>query len=135
LDGKSGKRDFYGGIPHNHSFYKKAQTNPNIVDTLSLKDFIKQFEIEQIDFLKLDCEGAEFPILLNAGQEVFDKITTISMEFHDIPDQGFTSLQLIRHLKKHNFEIVKYVHETDHSARNLNFGKIIATKFSNLVKV
>jgi hypothetical protein len=32
--------------------------------------------------LKLDCEGAEYDILMQAGQPVFDKIAAIRMEYH-----------------------------------------------------
>ncbi len=128
LDAQSGERLFYGGPSFNHSFFSPQKKDPVAVPTLSLKDFMAQQNLETIDFLKVDCEGAEFPILLNADSATLDKIKTISMEFHDLPQEGFYSLQLIDHLKKNGFSIVKYEHETDYSFQNLNFGKIIATK-------
>lgn len=130
LSDKSGTRPFYGGPSFNHSFFSSSQKNPVTISTLSLKDFMAQEKIEFIDFLKLDCEGAEFPILLHAGEAEMQKIKTISMEFHDLPEEGYSSLQLIEHLKKHGFEIVRYRHESDYSLGNLNFGKIIATRWS-----
>ena len=128
LDGRSGEREFHGGLPHNHSFYGNSRQGSYLVPTLSLKDFIRQYQLQRIDFLKLDCEGAEFPILLEADAADLDLVRTISLEFHDLPEEGYTSLQLIRHLKKHGFEIVVYRHAPDYSASNLSFGKIIATK-------
>ena len=128
LDGQSGERNFYGGPSYNHSFFGKSTNRAYSVPTLSLKAFIHQYKLEQIDFLKLDCEGAEYPILLTAEAPELALIQTISLEFHDLPRQGYTSLQLIRHLEKHDFQIVKYHHDSDYSFGNLNFGKIIATK-------
>ncbi len=128
LDGQSGERPFYGGPSFNHSFFGKDQNNSKTVPTLSLKHFIEQQQLEKIDFLKLDCEGAEFPILLAADADDLAIIQTIAMEFHDLPQQGYASWQLVQHLRRHGFRIVKYQHDSDYSASNLNFGKIIATK-------
>ena len=129
LDATSGERTFYGGTSYNHSFFSGAKKNPTTITTRSLKDFMTAEKVQHIDFLKLDCEGAEYPILLNADKETLDKITTLSLEFHDLPTEGYHSLQIIRHLKAHGFEIVKYHHDPDYSFSNLSFGKIIATKF------
>lgn len=128
LDAQSGQRKLHEGLPHNHSFFGGSGQNYSLVPTLSLKDFIRQYQLEYIDFLKLDCEGAEFPILLNADAEDLAVVQTISLEFHDLPKEGYTSNQLIYHLKEQGFEIVRYRHDPDYSASNLSFGKIIATK-------
>ena len=128
LDAQSGERIFYGGPSFNHSFFSQQKKNPVAIPTLSLKDLMLQQNLKRIDFLKVDCEGAEFPILLNSDAATLDKIQTISMEFHDLPSEGFSSLQLIDHLKKNGFGIAKYEQETDYSFQNLSFGKIIATK-------
>lgn len=37
---------------------------------------------EQIDLLKLDCEGAEYDILMKSDQNVFIQISAIRMEYH-----------------------------------------------------
>lgn len=130
LDGQSGERTFYGGPSFNHSFFSNYKKNPHTITTLSLKNFLQEQQLTQVDFLKLDCEGAEFPILLQADKEDLEKVNTISLEFHDLPAEGYHSMQLIQHLRQHGFEIVKYQHDTDYSFGNLNFGKIIATRFS-----
>jgi len=39
--------------------------------------------LEYCDLLKLDCEGAEYPILMNAPQTVLRRIHRIIMEYHD----------------------------------------------------
>jgi hypothetical protein len=39
--------------------------------------------LEQIDFLKIDCEGAEGPILQSTPNSYLKRIRKIALEFHD----------------------------------------------------
>jgi FkbM family methyltransferase len=48
----------------------------------SLNDLFDRLQINNCKLLKLDCEGAEYEILLNAGEETLSKIDCISMEYH-----------------------------------------------------
>ena len=57
------------------------------VEALTLSDVFEDHGIERCDFLKMDCEGAEFEILLNAPTAAFDRIDRICLEYHD----GFTA--------------------------------------------
>jgi FkbM family methyltransferase len=54
------------------------------VKTISLEDIIKQNNISYIDFLKIDCEGAEFDILENTEIFYHNKLPIKNMfiEFH-----------------------------------------------------
>ena len=38
--------------------------------------------IGKIDLLKLDCEGAEYDILMKSNRNVFDRVSAIRMEYH-----------------------------------------------------
>ena len=49
-------------------------------ETISLQDLIEALEIDHIDYLKLDCEGGEYPILENFNN--FEKISMITLELH-----------------------------------------------------
>lgn len=53
------------------------------MDAFSLRDFVSDNNIEKIDFLKIDCEGAEFEIFLNLEKELLKKINRISAEIHE----------------------------------------------------
>jgi FkbM family methyltransferase len=53
------------------------------VEGLTLADMFERLEIACCDFLKIDCEGAEFEILFNAPRELFSRIRHICMEYHD----------------------------------------------------
>ena len=55
-------------------------------------------------FLKLDCEGTEFEILLNTPPEYLAMISVISLEFHDhITDHAHTDLRYF--LERHGFRV------------------------------
>ena len=121
--------DLYGGRSYNHSIIKQAgQSKISSVQIFSLDDFIRDYDLKEIDFLKLDCEGAEYEILFNASKESFKKIKTISMEFHDQRSLGYSPNQIIEYLEGNNYKIVHFHYDTDSSLSNLNFGKIVATR-------
>ncbi len=73
------------------------------VSTTTLERIIRDNSLEQIDFLKLDCEGVEGQILQSTPKDQLRKIRKIAMEFHDnvsslshdeilelLEDQGFS---------------------------------------------
>ena len=51
------------------------------VETISINDLIIQTKANNI-FLKIDCEGAEYDILLGASQEAMDNVTDVVIEIH-----------------------------------------------------
>lgn len=51
------------------------------VETISLADLMNEFEGDNI-FMKIDCEGAEYDIILNARKEDMDRVTNIALELH-----------------------------------------------------
>ena len=92
-----------------HSLTKKSG-NFVRVPSISLEQFFRERSIAKCDFLKMDCEGAEYDILLGADSETLRKIKQISMEYH-LPQffgVGSPDLfpKLISHLKNAGFEVV-----------------------------
>ncbi len=71
-----------------------------LVETVTLDDVFKANAIERCDFLKLDCEGAEFEILRAASQDALACIRHIAMEYHRAPGE------LTRILRAAGFEVV-----------------------------
>jgi len=54
-----------------------------LIKVVSLKDVFVDNNIQTCDFLKVDCEGAEYEIFYSAPKYIFDRIETISIEFHE----------------------------------------------------
>jgi FkbM family methyltransferase len=53
------------------------------VKSLTLQKAMDLNHIKHIDFLKMDCEGAEFGIIMNTPKDYIRKVNKISMEFHN----------------------------------------------------
>ena len=65
------------------------------VDCLSMSDILKDNDIQQVDFLKMDIEGAEVPILNDIELLWLNKILAFNIEFHHISEDdlnGFIDL-------------------------------------------
>jgi FkbM family methyltransferase len=83
-----------------------SQANQIEVPSLSLAEAIEQLKLDKCELVKLDCEGAEYPILLNTPRSVLDKIDRIIMEYHDVG--SFTHHDLVEHLSRHGFTVRTY---------------------------
>jgi len=65
-----------------HSLYLENPKEYEYVNIISLEKIFIDNKIEKCDFLKMDCEDAELEILVNCPNEIFDRISQISMEIH-----------------------------------------------------
>jgi FkbM family methyltransferase len=55
----------------------------NALELISFKEFIKQYDIKHIDYLKIDCEGGEFDILTAENLDfIKNNVKHIAVEFH-----------------------------------------------------
>lgn len=107
VSGKSGMRDFilYKGSTAAHSFIFGETKERDIiqVQTVSLDELVRKNKIETIDFLKMDCEGAEYDILFNASPRTLAMIKKIGMEYHEDDDRSVNELKVF--LEKNGFRV------------------------------
>jgi FkbM family methyltransferase len=96
------------------------------VPTYSLTDLLARMNLETVDVLKLDCEGAEYGIIYQSPQETLRRVRLIMMEFHDLKDAERSGLAMTQQLGQKGFRIAEFHHLPTH--RNLNYGKIIAVR-------
>jgi FkbM family methyltransferase len=83
-----------------HGIYPRGEKVSEIsVESVSLADFLKSEKISRIDFLKMNCEGAEYEILLGCPSAILKKIRMMSVEYHPVPGHG---QQEIRELLERN---------------------------------
>jgi FkbM family methyltransferase len=85
--------------------FERDNTDSIRVSTISLNDIFDKFKIQNIDLLKIDCEGAEYEILYNTTQETLQKILCIAMETHKGEQHDENQESLINFLKKSGFEV------------------------------
>jgi FkbM family methyltransferase len=110
VSGISGYQDIYtyrGGSSADYSLYSSGTMNIRIgrIPTISVEDIIQGEGLPRIDFLKLDCEGAEHDILRNMSLETAARITGITMEMHRVPP-GF-SIDIPLRLRELGFQVKK----------------------------
>jgi len=53
----------------------------------TLADILKDNQLERCDFLKLDCEGAEYEILLKCADDCLSRISVMAIEIHGNMDE------------------------------------------------
>jgi FkbM family methyltransferase len=73
----------------------------------SLGEVFERTGMQHCDLLKLDCEGAEYDILMKSDVECLQKIERIVMEYHD----GVTEYQhddLSRFLQEHGYRVEEF---------------------------
>lgn len=73
------------------------------VQVTSVPEIIKKYKIESIDLLKLDCEGAEYEIILELPPSILNTIKKIAMEVHDIENYSISDIE--NFLTKNNFQV------------------------------
>ncbi len=131
IGGENGTLDLFTGRSINHSLIQNysllgTEKKTQKVEVKTLEQFIIENNIENIDFLKMDCEGAEYAILFNTPPYIFDRIAVISMEFHDMKNAKFTGDEIVKKLEENGFEVVKFGYEG--TGLDLNYGKIVGRR-------
>lgn len=91
--------------PAGHSIFAVPGGQSIKVPTLSLKDFLEKSGIKKLSLLKLDCEGSEYPILLNTPIKTLNNIEHILCEIHPIAEYSSNTLE--DYLARGGFQKVK----------------------------
>lgn len=76
------------------------------VRAVTLADILSENNIEQVDCLKMDVEGAEYSILAGCSRETLEKIRYIVMEYHEFVDDPRSHRELVSLLESHGFRVV-----------------------------
>lgn len=101
---KSANLFIYPTHSGSHSLVHKISSSSITIPTITLPQILTRYRLPQIDLLKIDAEGSEFDILLNAPTKILSKIHSISLEFHD-HITPFNHSTLISFLTNHHFEV------------------------------
>ena len=83
-------------------------TRQEMVEVISLATLFDRYKIEWCDFLKLDCEGCEFDVILDSEPSLMSRISRIAMEYHDHLSDRFSHRDLLKALEAFGFRAVAY---------------------------
>lgn len=108
VSNRSGEMHLY--TPANNSILGSlVQETGSFVETvqaITFSDIIAEHALTQIDFLKVDVEGAEFDILFACSAEILAKIRRMVIEYHEFERGGRTHRDLVNLLTSHGFKVV-----------------------------
>lgn len=120
-DRKKEVRIYKSSASGSHSAYQSNRVSGEfeVAPGMSLGDIFTEYGVEKCNLLKIDCEGAEYEILLSAGEDVMSRIFRIVLEYHDVAEDkhAWNVDTLARYLKKRGFNV-----ETKPSRRHVNQG-------------
>lgn len=54
-----------------------------VINSISLRDIVSQYNLSKIDLLKMDCEGCEYEVIQSIDEKTISLIDNIILEFHD----------------------------------------------------
>lgn len=107
LSGQIGKIKLFHDLKSGnwgHSISKNISDSFEEVEATTLNEFIKNNNIGVCDLVKLNCEGAEFDILLNTDNNILSKsIKRLIILYHEDLSESSSYKSLLRHLKNSNF--------------------------------
>ena len=87
-----------------HSVFPSSKSSVN-VKSITLQNIFEENNISHCNFLKLDCEGAEYEILCNLPTKYFKKIDKIVMECHFVDKKPELIDGLKQILTKQGFQV------------------------------
>ncbi len=88
-----------------HTDFDYTNTCRVEVEAVSLPDIFSGFRLEQVDLLKLDCEGAEYQILYQCPDHLLSRVKLIAMETHNGAKVNENTAALCAYLKEKGFEL------------------------------
>ena len=88
--------------------FDKSHKNKLTVPCITLTDIILKNNIEQIDYLKMDCEGSEFDILLNTDPELLKRVHKMTIEVHDLDKKNNNIIYLTKYLESLGYSTSQY---------------------------
>ena len=90
-----------------------------VVPAVSLDDALKH--LPKVDFLKMDCEGAEFEVIPCANRSTLRKVARVVMEYHDYKEAEDV-VKLVNTLEMVGFSVVL------HQKSNVPLGMLFAVR-------
>lgn len=94
---------------------------------ISFDKAFKRFDLDNLDIVKMDCEGSEWEIFNHA--EIWKKVKFLTMEYH-LGESNFDHNRIIDALNKIGFTLITKI---DHN-KNVNYGMVLAYN-SSLISI
>ncbi len=111
VSGEAGELPFYVSdkCSRGNSLYQyTADSHAITVPVIPLQQLLDDWKLEQIDFLKMDCEGAEYDALYRLPDSYFQHIRFLAIEYHHFSKEPSHSPSALRSfLEKQGYTITE----------------------------
>jgi FkbM family methyltransferase len=86
---------------------KRNTSNFYDVDSITLKQIFDQNNIDKVDLIKIDIEGMEYELVENMDDEIFNKVDSFIIEYHDLQsmDKSTGVNKLIKKFKEQKYSV------------------------------
>ena len=112
----SGPREMAVGVSPLNTLLPGADGCPRLpVDCITVGDILKSNQLDVVDLMKINCEGAEHEILENLSDADFDRIANIRLEYHDLDSPGRNGEALARLLENRGYRLERFKRQTETS--------------------
>jgi len=112
---QAGERIIYLETSPEHSFSQVTRNSAGVtVRCVSLHDILRDNDLQKVDVLKINAEGAEYEILYSTSDSCFEKINEIRMEYHEDQVPGHDGASLQAFLKERGYVTRYLYHHTPH---------------------
>lgn len=85
-------------------FHVQTPTVRKVAPCRSLGALMDEFGLERVNFLKVDCEGAEYDMFRGLASEHWNRIDRVAMEFHELRP-GDRHGELVSLFQSHGFRV------------------------------
>ena len=87
-----------------HSVVCQVSNRSEVVECCTLQQFLDERQIRKCSFIKFNCEGAEFPILLSSPPDLLSRIGMMLVLYHGDLWTKNTVEDLLSHLQTSGFD-------------------------------
>ncbi|MBC7262139.1 MAG: FkbM family methyltransferase [Chloroflexi bacterium] len=94
-------------VAHSTASAQQGATSECIeVPAITLDQLFAELQLSKCDYVKMDCEGAEYEILFQTSPKTLQSIHHLCLEYHN-GISAFSHQDLVRFLTGHGFQVVK----------------------------
>lgn len=77
----------------------------NEIECITIEDVLNQIKLNEVDLIKMDIEGAEYDIISSLSPEIFSRVKSFLIEFHD--NKNGKVDRLLSKLESNNFDLIQ----------------------------
>lgn len=83
--------------------FEKLNMNSVTVPANSLANILQEEKLDHVDFLKLDCEGSEYPIIYDSPASIWQGIQSLFIEVHPMDEKTRNIHCLVKFLEEKGY--------------------------------